>query len=294
MAASVNAWLCHQPVTTAPAATFRRAGPLLTLTLVLSSGSMATAQVIFQDDFNGPSLNPVWQAAMPSPAYQASNTSATTNYLGAPAYSFQTVGGSSVIRLADTMTDHQRRGWSTSTIFTPNNFQLDLRFNTLVQSSSTSIDGFVELWLIDPSNSSRYDIVSPYGGNFDSNPTLVASSSIDQQFAQTSFHYANNTWFYLKFQGSETAAITAQITDDSGDVLFSHVFNHTLAAFPNGFEIGISQSLGTPGGSAPSDVAIDSVTLTTVPEPGSLALLGTVAASAGWRLRRRVMPRRPA
>jgi hypothetical protein len=187
------------------------------------------------------------------------------------------------------MNDHQRRGWTTSTAFNVDSFQLDLRFNTLVQTAGTSIDAFVELWLSDPANTTRYDLTSPYGGNLSSTKNLQAGSSIDNQYSTSPYNYANNTWYHLRFLGSQTNLLQARITDDSGNVLFNNVFNHSLSAYPNGFRIGLSQALGTPGGSAPVDVAIDYIRLTAVPEPPSLVLLG--GAAAVWVWRRRGAPR---
>ncbi len=254
---------------------------LLAMLGMLSFQPQVLAQIIFQDSFNGPSMNPVWQTIMPSPG-ALSGGAASTNYLGAPAHSFQTISGSSTLRLSNTMNDHQRRGWSTSTIFNVDSFQLDLRFNTLVQSAATSIDAFVELWLIDPANLTRYNLTSPYGGNNSATKSLAAGGTIDNQYTSALHNYTNNTWYHLQFLGSQSTLLQARITDDNGNILFNKIYNHSLSAFPNGFQIGVSQALGTPGEFAPLDVAIDSVTLSAVPEPSSLLTGAAVIISAAF------------
>jgi hypothetical protein len=108
-----------------------------------------TWQTIFFDDFDGPTLNPIWQTNLPNILFPY--TDGITTYIGAPNYSFQTLGTNSVLRLTNTIGPVQRVGWSSVTNFNLASFYYDARFNTLTQSPSNSIDGFVEI-----SNSVRW------------------------------------------------------------------------------------------------------------------------------------------
>ena len=137
-----------------------------------------------------------------------------------------------------------------------------MRFNTLVQSPTTSIDGFIEIWLIDAANSDRYDIISPFGGSYDGNPTFFVGSSIDGRYTPTSFQYQNNTWYHLKLQGIPGQNIRASICDDSGRELIGSTLNHSATAYRSGFRLGLSQVLGFAQGVYPVAVAVDYARLT--------------------------------
>lgn len=228
--------------------------------LVLASQN-ASAQIVFQDMFSGPTLNPVWQAGLPTPAQVSGGGIFPINYIGTPNYSFQPVGGASAIRLTNTMSDQQRRGWSTSTAFTVPNFSLEMRFYTHTQSAAASIDAFVELWLIDAANSSRYELIAPYGGSFSTVRSVAIGSSIDNVFSGIPYPYANDGWYRVRYDSSGNQ-LTATFTDDGGNPVLTRVFNHDISAFPNGFRIGIGQAIGNPSGTFPVDVSIDYVTLT--------------------------------
>ena len=256
------------------------------------TGNRGKADELFSDDFNGPALNPVWQASLPNPA-PLGVYSAT--YLGAPNYSFQTVDGSTVLRLSNSQSYLTRVGLSTSTAFTPRSFVLDSRFNTLDQSPSTGIDGMIELSLINAANPAQIDIVRLFGSSFDANPQFQADSSIDNSSQNNGFNYQNDTWYHLELSGSLTQDIAATLLSDNGTVLDSFAFDHTLSAFPGGFQIGISQVMGLPTTPYPLDVAVDYVRLTATPEPASFVTFGIGAAGlfATVRCRRwQTSPRR--
>src|SRR5262249_29518294 len=138
---------------------------------------------LFFDDFNGLPLNSRWQALLPNAPNGAcpSGTppSLTANYSGAPNFLFQALGGATVLHMTNFMAPLQRRGWSTSDYFQPANFRYEARFNTLVQSPSTSIDGFIEIWVLDATDPTRYDVVSLFVGNFGATRQFFAGSSVD-------------------------------------------------------------------------------------------------------------------
>jgi len=231
-----------------------------TVTLTLQ----APLPTAFFDDFNGPALNPIWQTNLPNNAYSGSfpfGSSQTATYLGAPQYGFEALGASTVLRLTNSMDSLQRVGWCTASNFSGGTFYYDVRFNSLVQSPTTSIDGFIEIWLIDATNPDHYDIVSPFGGSYDGAETFFAGSSIDGTYTETPFIYQNNTWYHLVLQSEPGQDIRASIYDDAGTELIGHTLNHGSTAFPAGFKLGLSQLIGFAQGVYPVDVAVDYVRL---------------------------------
>ncbi len=234
-----------------------------TLTVYLTPNSL------FFDDFSGPVLNPVWQATLPD-AYSGSfpyGYSQSALYVGAPAYGFQTVDGSSVLRLTNSMSPLQRCGWSTITNFATGEFRYEARFNSLTQSITNSIDGFIEIWIINATNSSLYDIVSPFGGGYDSSLSFFAGSSVDNSFTETPFNYTNNTWYRIVLAGGPGQNIRASILSDEGTELIGQTLNHDPSAYGSGFQIALSQLVGSAQGTYPVDVAVDYVNLSDASAP---------------------------
>ena len=146
--------------------------------ILLTAMRMQADTTLFFDDFSGPAINPTWQASLPNANIAFLDASAT--YLGAPNYSFQTLGGYSVLHLNNSLSDFQRVGWSSSSSFNPSAFTYEVRFNTLVQSTSTSIDDFIEVWILDPTNPNRYDMVSLFGAAYSTQPQFAVGSSLSR------------------------------------------------------------------------------------------------------------------
>lgn len=227
----------------------------------------------FFDDFNGPVLNPIWQANLPD-THSGSfpyGYSQIAPYIGAPNFGFETLATNSVLRMTNTMGPLQRRGWSSSTNFITSDFHYEARFNTLNQSPTTSIDGFIEIWIMDATNSGRYDIVSPFGGGFGSDLSFFAGSSIDNSYTHSSYSYQNNTWYRLVLEGAPGQNIRASLCNDSGTELIGRTLGHGAAAFGSGFKIVLSQVVGASGVPYPVDVAVDYVSLTTGFPPAIIA-----------------------
>ena len=223
--------------------------------------SLATA---FFDDFSGTNLNANWQASLPNGAHSGSfpyGSSQTATYLGGPNYSFNSLNSNSVIQLSNSLSTLQRRGWDSVTNYGGTNFYYDVRFNTLTLSSTSSIDGFVEIWIIDAANSNRYDIVSPFSGNYGTAPSFFSGSSIDNSYTETSVTYSNNTWYHLVLQSAPGQNIRASILNDAGTELIGRTFAHNASAYTSGFKVGLSQSVGNSGGTYPVKVAVDYVQL---------------------------------
>jgi hypothetical protein len=260
----------------------------IALTLALAAARPAPAQVVlFFDDFNGPALNPAFQASLPDGA-PLGDGSGSCAYLGLPNRSFQTLAGASVVRLTSTLSNWQRTGFSTAAAFAATDFRLELRFNTLVQGPATSIDSFIEAFLIDPANPGRFDLAGPHGGGLGVDRQFRAGGSIDGQYSSPGYGYQDNTWYRLVVQGSASQNVRAALfADDSTTELIGQTLGHGPTAFPTGFRLGLAQATGAPQGTYPVDVAIDFIRLTgtPVPEPSALLLTGLAAAGA-WAARR--------
>jgi hypothetical protein len=253
-----------------------RLGPLVSAAagMLLLGGAQAGAQVLFFDDFSGPSLSPAWHASLPSATITGPPPG---SYVGAPTYAFQSLGGASVLRMNETLNSYTRAGWSTTSSFSGSSFRYEARFNTLTQSSTTSIDAFFELWVFDPSNPSRYDKFCPFGGSFGDNRELAWSSSIDNASGLVPFGYQNNTWYRLVIQGGVGQNIRLSVDNDSGTELFGQTLNHGFGTYGSGIDLAISQAMGS-AAAGPSDVAVDWVRLSQVPEPGAATLLACALA----------------
>ena len=229
------------------------------------------AEPLFFDNFDRPNLNPIWQAGLPNAAWRFG--AGTAIFQGESNFSFQSLGGSSVIRLQNILGDAQRKGWSSSTSF-PSDAPIvyEARFNTLVQSFSTGIDQLLEIWLLDSNNPDNYDIVALSAPSFGSDRVFTAGSSITNVGLDTNFPFTNNTWYRMVISGSMTQEVRASIYNDAATVeLIGVNLGHNLSAYTSGFRIGISQSMGLPGSPSPTDVAIDSIRLTASPNLTSIS-----------------------
>jgi hypothetical protein len=229
--------------------------------------------VLLSDQFNGPGLNPVWQASLPSAPWRFGAGIAA--FQGESNFSFESLAGASVIRLHNILNDAERRGWSSAKSFAADApIVYEARFNTLVQSSTTGIDELLEIWLLDASNPDNYDLVALSTPNFGSSRIFTAGSSITNAGLDTDFPFDQNTWYRMVISGSPTQEVRGSIYNDARTVeLIGVNFGHDLSAYASGFRVGISQSMGLPGGPAPTDVALDSVRLTT-PRSGTVVIDG--------------------
>src|SRR5579862_3443152 len=248
------------------------AAVLLTLPMTL-----AAQTTLFFDDFNAPTVNPNWVAnGFPTTASPASYPFDVT-YVGSPTIDFQTVDGASTLHMSTRQPPLHRVGWTLNTVFTDSSFRYEVRFNTLTQSSTTSIDGCIELWLLDAANSNRCDIVGLFGSWYSTSPRFMTGSTIDQSYFVPNFAYQNNTWYRLILEGSTNENIRASLCDDQGVELMSQIFAHNTSAFPSGFKIGLSQGMGTPDNIYPMDIAVDYAVVSTLSGPGPALTINRAA-----------------
>jgi hypothetical protein len=278
--------------------------------LFLAKPEVTAQMVFFLDRFNGLEVNPTWEAALPN-AHCGTfpfGTSLVASYAGAPSFVFQTFDGDSVLRLSNHMGPLQRRGWDSSTNFYTRSFRYEVRFNTLQQSPTTSVDAFMEIWILDADRPDRYDIAGPYGGGFGTDLYFFTGSSIDDSYRHVGYVYQNNTWYRLVLEGAPGRHIRASLCNDDGAELIGCTLDHGADVFESGFRIALSQTVGASGVPYPVDVAVDYAILTSAKPPpvivvgpkdesverGAGASFGATAAGGGplkyqWSFRGREM-----
>jgi hypothetical protein len=230
--------------------------------------------VLFFDDFDGPDLNVAFGSSFPDGPLGSGGGNLT--YLGEPNYSFESLNGDSVLRMSSTLDRAKRRGWATNTAYGTKDFRFEARFNVLLQGPTTSIDSFIECWLIDAGDPFRFVFAGPHGQGYGTSRQFRSGGSIDNQYKTQFINYADNNWYRLVIDGSPGQNIRASLFNDDGTTeLVGRTFDFSASAFSHGLRIGLAQATGGPDGSYPLDVAIDWMRLTTsaAPEPSSLFLL---------------------
>jgi len=212
---------------------------------------------VFFDGFEEPPLSPVWEASLPDAPPRFGGPIAM--YLGSSGYTFESLDGASVLRLRNVLDNLQRRGWSSSTVFAPDGpFTVEARFNTMVQSPSTAIDELLELWTLDGEDPTRYDIVALSAISYGYGRIFTSHSSVTGIGLDTGFFFADNSWYRMVITGSPGQEVRASIYDDARtQELIGVSLGHTLAAYPAGLRIGMSQSMGQPDAPFPTDSAVD-------------------------------------
>jgi hypothetical protein len=244
----------------------RRSARRFLITLLVSTiAATAYGETLLVDEFDGPNLDAVWQPALPDAPWRFG--AGVAIYQGPSSFTFEQLNGHSVIHLHNVLDDAQRRGWSSSKSFpTGSPIVYEARFNTLVQSAQTGIDELLEIWLLDANDPARYDFLSLTTPGFGVDRVFTSGSSITNTGLDTGFFFENNTWYRMIIRGSPTEEVRASIYDDAGtQELIGVGLGHTLAAYPSGFRVGFSQSMGLPGAPFPTDAAVDWLRLSAMP-----------------------------
>src|SRR5579863_2463031 len=244
---------------------------LTALMLIFICARSADAAILFYDNFTGPVIGPAWTTALPDAWQRTPQTSGTATYIGAPGFvSFGVLDGASVLKLDDILNDASRDGWSSTAVIAPTKTPIicEVRFNTLTLGPTTSIDGFMELWLLDATDQTKYVKVSLVAPEYGSGRVFDAFSSVtnahlDSVDAGSDFTFADNTWYRMVLTGSITQGLRAKISDDTEKILIGTELGHSLSAYSSGFRVGISQVMGAPGAFYPTNVAIDYVEVLT-------------------------------
>ncbi|QEH39099.1 hypothetical protein OJF2_77110 [Aquisphaera giovannonii] len=253
----------------------------------------ARGDILFFDDFNGPPLGSAYRADLPiAPDRYQAHLGPGISYVGAPTYHFEAVDGATTLHLQSVLGDVQRAGWSSAAAFsTGAPIVFEARFNTMTQSPTTGIDELLEIWLLDANNLNHYDVVALSAPDYGSARIFSAYGSLTSAGLDTRFSFSNNTWYRMILSGGPATTIRASIYADDGTTeLIGVDLGHTLADLGGSFRIGLSQSVGLPGGAFPTNSAVDYLRLTAsgvVPEPGSFVPLAIGGVAVGLRLRAR-------
>ncbi len=249
--------------------------------LLATTCSMHGQTTIFLDRFNGPTMNPLWVGALPN--VPLANGIGPESYVGLPNYRFQSLNGNSTLHLNTLLSDLQRVGWKLDTNFYTSDFRYEVRFNTLTQSSSTSIDAFIEIWILDAANSNRYDIVSLFGGAYGDDRRVLADSSISGSAFDQPFVYQDNTWYRFVLSGSTIQNMRASLCDDQDNELAGFDLGHDTTSFSSGYTIALSQGMGQPQGTYPTDVAVDYALISTTNKVSTVPATSTRGVQVSWQ-----------
>jgi len=248
---------------------------LCLLAALISFPAIAQTNLFF-DDFNGPTMNSDWVTSGLPTTFNPTSYPFDVSYVGAPDVSFQPIGQASTLHMSTEQPALHRVGWTLDTAFPNASLRYEVRFNTLIQSPTTSIDGCIELWVLDAIDSNRCDVVALFGSWYSTSPRFMTGSSIDHTYFVPNFSYQNNTWYRLVLEGNTSQNIRASLCDDQGTELISQLFAHDTRAFPSGFKIGLSQGMGTPNNIYPMDIAVDYAVLSTLSGAGPALTISPV------------------
>jgi len=221
---------------------------------------------LFVDEFDGPALKSDYQPLLPNAGFRYGDDM-ILSYQGEPQYDVDSVPDLTFLRLYSGMESGTRKGWSTKQVFLNTGapmLRLEVRFFTYEQTPDKAMDQMLEIWLIDGDNLSRFDQATIYSIN--TNRYYSVSSTVSNRGGNVPFNFTDNTWYRLVITGSGTQPLRASIYNDWGDQeLAGFNLYHTFADYPNGFRLGISHSVSTPGGYHPTLVALDYVRLSVTP-----------------------------
>ena len=228
----------------------------------------------FDQDFNGPGLDPLWQTGgVPS----------TLTAVGAPTYGFETLDGASVIRLNSAIAGQYRGvGWTTATNAVGQGFSYEVRFNTLVQSAGTGFDELIGLSVTDVTDTGRWVATALSSNTNGGGRTMrVDSRGVGGSGFQTpAYNFADNTWYRLRLAAATDGTLKATLLSDAGAELMTLDLGVTADAFAGGARFGIYQANTTTGGTAAHDVAIDWARLTTTPAAPQPLTLGQLVTGS--------------
>ena len=228
---------------------------------VLSGGNLLDARVGgFEQQFDGPALDASWQPGNAS----------------LPPYRFETLDGASVLRWQGALVPQAQILGLDSTVNADlsGGFSYELRFNTLLQSATTSFDEFIGILISDVDNRSRYaSVVALADANGSGRQLRSGTSSISggSGYENRPFAFADNTWYRLKLSAAPGGVLRAAVLADDGSELVARDLGIGAEAFPKGTQFTIYKYKSL-GGTVPSDVAIDWVRLSTTP-PAVLPLV---------------------
>jgi hypothetical protein len=91
------------------------------------NSAMAETGQLFFDDFDGPGLDSAWEASFSNVSFGGGFGPMV--YKGAANHYFQNLGPHTVLRMTNTLNNHERVGWSTSATLPADSFRYETRIN---------------------------------------------------------------------------------------------------------------------------------------------------------------------
>src|SRR5687767_5221007 len=195
---------------------------LLSFTFCFVSLAVTTGAYAWTEDFNG-SFSQAWNAS--SGTFPNENiwtfgdygNVGTVMYSGnAPTGSFGTIGADQVYRMTTSQGPLDRSAMASDDVFSGTEGYVEARFNTVTQDSQ-HIDQFVDLWLLNATDPTKYVRVGLFGSDFSTNRGWSLASSTDGSAFFGGVNYANNTWYRARIVASATD-LRVSIFNDAGNV----------------------------------------------------------------------------
>lgn len=199
-------------------------------------------KILFYDDFDEPVLNSIYT---PPKFVEKERMD----------YSLETLDGYSVVRFKNWLGDYEQKHLDIAAVFKVKSapIRFEARFNPLVQSRSTSIDGFLTFIFFSEDYSEMHQF-GLFAGNY----------GTDKNFLGLPLMLKDNTWYRLVVAERDDQKYRASIYDDSSQSELVGVdVNLERKFFQSGMRIRISQMMGAPEGTFPVDVAIDWIKFST-------------------------------
>ena len=217
------------------------------------TNTAAMAEWSFIESFDG-GFDNAWGD---SPALPSVGLAASSVFIGAPNFSFETVDGAQVLRLTNLLNPASRCGLVSTHTLEGSLGEVEARVNTLVQNRQI-IDGLFELWLVNPEDPGKYVSIMFHSGSYSVQRMVLCFSSEDGIYTEE-LGYENNTWYLFRISATSTV-LRVSIWDGTGTtMLFAHDMSHTLSTLGDSFRIAIAQNMDSPDRAYTADSAVDHV-----------------------------------
>ena len=185
--------------------------------------------------------------------------------IGSPNMRFTSLNGSSVLSLTSPLDTYGRYGLSTVKTF-GTRIRAEARVNSLDHSSGTNIEQFIELWLVNSVDISRYAHIALHNGNCGASRYVTVASNVipgTPHALNIDANWQDNQWYKLRIEDDPLYGVMLSVWNDLGtQQIASYQLGIPLSSLGASFNVGISQfRLGRCGPSADPRAAVDYVSV---------------------------------